>query len=627
MLNLCRNLAKNIFFKSFLFVLACLFVFWSVGDIFRNNNSRYVAKVADEKISADLFNSRLRQEIAQIERNYGTTLNEEQIKSLQIDKMLLRDMISQAMIQDQISSLNINVDDKLVGKFVKRDPNFFDENGKFSRKHFEELLNAAGISEAKFVDNKRKDIAQNYILGSLINEEQLVYVSQLDKIAKHRMDKILVDVIKIPPQVVKESKNPSETDLIQFYQENKEKFKSPELRKISYLTFNYSDVASEIKITEQDIKTAYQERLAEFTVGETRKVTQYLFDGEADAKKASAEIAKDSEKYKNKKMDLGTIEKGKTLPEIDDAIFALKKKVYSNPVKSSLGWHIFIVEDIYPAHTKKFDEVKQQLSLGLENEKKSKDFYAFASKIEDEIASAASMESIAKKYNFNIKTIDSIDKTGHNNSGSLVKDIPEPELFINLAFAQNSGSESPLTLLSDNNTYLLLRVDSISKERIKALDEARGVALNLMNKEFQARAHKAYADNIYNNLKKNSAIQDSVKKDGVITLKSQNFTRPSANKYEDSAKSDYPYELRKEVFSLTKSGSFTSPYLDKDGNYLIASFVKKQEASEGEIAEARLKLKEEMANNISDDISNSYIQYLEQLYPVKIYYKTETEKK
>lgn len=110
----------------------------------------------------------------------------------------------------------------------------------------------------------------------------------------------------------------------------------------------------EVEIKEEykaDIDAAYSGQ--EFT-----KARHILFAGEADALKIKQDIEHGIDTFENMAKihsgdsgtkdnggDLGYFAKGQMVPEFDEVAFSIEKGKISEPVKSSFGYHLILVED------------------------------------------------------------------------------------------------------------------------------------------------------------------------------------------------------------------------------------------------------------------------------------------
>jgi parvulin-like peptidyl-prolyl isomerase len=64
----------------------------------------------------------------------------------------------------------------------------------------------------------------------------------------------------------------------------------------------------------------------------------------------------------------------------EDAAFSMKPGEISQPVRTSLGYHIIKLEDRKEEEKKSFEEVKDSITPQLENEKKQFEVQAFIQK-------------------------------------------------------------------------------------------------------------------------------------------------------------------------------------------------------------------------------------------------------
>lgn len=78
---------------------------------------------------------------------------------------------------------------------------------------------------------------------------------------------------------------------------------------------------------------------------------------------------------------IGFLEKGKSLPEIDEALFSLKAGEISPVVKTQTGFHLFRVEAIRPARQLELTEVQDRIRQQLFQEKMSAQYREWIEKL------------------------------------------------------------------------------------------------------------------------------------------------------------------------------------------------------------------------------------------------------
>lgn len=129
-----------------------------------------------------------------------------------------------------------------------------------------------------------------------------------------------------------ESVNPTEEDLKEYYEENKE-----------VITPNKTYTASHILLDDKD---------------KANEVYKEINEG-LDFQEAARKYSKDPSAASG--GSLGTFPKGVMVKEFQDGLDSLEVGEISKPVKSQFGYHLIKLEDINNEEAKAFDEVKDQV--------------------------------------------------------------------------------------------------------------------------------------------------------------------------------------------------------------------------------------------------------------------------
>lgn len=136
-----------------------------------------------------------------------------------------------------------------------------------------------------------------------------------------------------------------------------------------------------IKVTEEEMKTYFEENKESFDQKEQVKASHILVEDEATAKKVKkelesgkdfAELAKEySTDASNaaKGGDLGYFGKGEMAKEFEEAAFGMNVGEVSAPVKTDFGYHIIKVADKKAAKTAVFEEHKEEIKESLFDQK------------------------------------------------------------------------------------------------------------------------------------------------------------------------------------------------------------------------------------------------------------------
>jgi foldase protein PrsA len=140
-------------------------------------------------------------------------------------------------------------------------------------------------------------------------------------------------------------------------------------------------IEPEIKITEEEMKTYFEENKDSFSEAEQIKASHILVADEKTANEVKlkltnggdfAELAKEyttDESSKELGGELDYFPKGSMVPEFEDVAFTLAVDQISDPVKSEYGYHIIKVEDKKEAKEANYDESKDVIKATLVDQK------------------------------------------------------------------------------------------------------------------------------------------------------------------------------------------------------------------------------------------------------------------
>lgn len=132
------------------------------------------------------------------------------------------------------------------------------------------------------------------------------------------------------------------------------------------------EIEDTVRVSDEDAKKYYEANKDKFKEPEKVNISHILVDNEAEAKdilsklKGGADFAalakeKSKDASKDKGGELGLIAKGQTVPEFEQAAFALQSGQISDVVKTQFGYHIIKVTEKQPEKMMAYDEIKDQL--------------------------------------------------------------------------------------------------------------------------------------------------------------------------------------------------------------------------------------------------------------------------
>lgn len=152
------------------------------------------------------------------------------------------------------------------------------------------------------------------------------------------------------------------------------------------------EIASKISITDEDLKSYYEENQKEFETPESVKARHILIKADQEADKTEKQAAREKIQKIEKRVDegesfshlaktesecpssekggdLGFFSQGQMVKPFEEAAFSMEPGDVSDIVETRFGYHLIKVEDKKSASKKSFDEVRQGLEQRLKQQK------------------------------------------------------------------------------------------------------------------------------------------------------------------------------------------------------------------------------------------------------------------
>ncbi len=578
------------------------FAAWGIGDVFRGHVDNAVAKVGAVKIPYDEYRETLHAETQKFQSAFPAGTMTDAMKA-EISSETLNSLIRQKLLAQEISRLRIAPEDKDLVKIISGNPAFRDEKSGFSPERFKEFLARAGKSESTYLGELRRDLGF-YLLMQSLTADRSVSEFELGKLYAISEQRRTAEIAYIPIEYNRRGEPSSEAELSAFYESHKQYFAIPETRDVSYMIIDPTR-AVKIAITDAELHKEYERRKQEFSTPETRDLGNVIAKDEATAKDAYEKLKAGRDFHKLTGVKISLVKKARkdslAPTNLADSAFMLENGGVSAPIKSPFGWHVIKVLGIYPPHVPGFEEVKGKLQAEMERASAGEAVNKFIQAIDDEAASGAKAEEVAKKFSLDLKKALRL-KRGNVNPGKL----ETTKAFLDAAFSTPAGLASNV-FGTAGGKYALVYVDSVQSARIPDF------------KDIQKEISDAYAREKAVEVAEKIANELAAQKDfKALAAKSINLEATTL----DSIKSDYhdknlPPEFIGEIFRL-KENETTKPYR-LENKFVVARLVAVKQFTGKSDTAALAKLKSTMAEKNMDDLITEYFEYLKTRYPVRIY--------
>lgn len=333
-----------------------VFVFWGVhsemsgmsgpGAAARVNNS--IISVAD-----------LRNEVERMEQIYeqmlggarSTPEQRQMITQSALESLIFSELVFQAAGQE-----GIRTSDEEVADIIVRQIPAFQQNGVFSRDLYLGYLSAVRSSAGSFEERLRRERSGER-LRRLIEISSAPLSLETERAQALAAEEVQIEYVRFsrsemmrnqtlsPSEIAEALENPSFVErLRRDYDSQPQRFARDEQVQASHILISLGEGA----------------RSVEEALVLAEETAQRLAAGEDFA--ALAQELSEDPGSRERGGDLGFFERGRMVPEFEQAAFRLQPGQTSEPVLSDFGYHIIRVTDRREARSQDFEEVREELA-------------------------------------------------------------------------------------------------------------------------------------------------------------------------------------------------------------------------------------------------------------------------
>jgi peptidyl-prolyl cis-trans isomerase D len=535
--KLRRGAAKVVVFALF-GVLVLSFAIWGIGDVVRTARQGPVAEVGDTPISAQEFTSALQQRRQLLSRQFGQPISPEQSRAFGIDAAVLGELVNGIAISNFASSLGMQLSDQAVAEIIRADPAFHGAGNTFSRAVFDERMRQAGFTEQSYFVERRKneirDQLTTALVGGLSTPDTLA-----DILFRFRGETRTVRYITLNPDKVPDPGTPDEKALKSIYETQKSTFTVPERRKVAVLLLTSEALQERAKVTDEEVRKAWEDAKDSWNIPERRRIQQisYPTKEEAEGEKKAIDggkgflVAALEANGAHGRLDQGLIARREISdPSYAKAAFELPLNKVSDPIPIRGGWLLLRVSEIDPGKTRTFDEVKDDVRKGLEDQKSHDLMSKLHDEIEDKIGATDATEklkAVASELHLKLLEAPSVDAKGLTPDGKPAFTHKDAERFVASAFEGDALTpRDPITLTDGGEAWI--EVSDVKPAVTKPFEEVKADVEKLWRTREVRAALSKQAQEIVDRIKAGSSLESIATELGLEVKTTDPFKRNNA---------------------------------------------------------------------------------------------------
>lgn len=411
------------------FIGAIIISFALTGFQGFSSSANAVATVDGTPITVNEYNQTLNAQIQRYSQYFGgKQLTAQQIRQFRIKEATIQTLVQQKLIQNLAKNMKFDSSETEMKAEIKKTP-FFLTDGKFDLRKYRAILSQNNYSPSKYEEVVKNEIASRKVTN-LFNGIQ-VSDNYAKDVLKFKKNTVTANAIEFEKESMTEFITVPKKEIKAFVADKKNEAILKSLFKTMEKDFNKpARVKARHILLKSDKNTKDADLLAK-AKKLRKKLTRSNF-----AKIAGKETQDPSGKGK-KGGDLGWFTKGRMVPEFEKAAFTMKPGQISNPIKTSFGYHIILVEKKEKEVKKTLDQVKDKVAKRHLQKSNRKALNQLVEKVRLEAKSAldnnkiSKLKSLQKKYGisfFEKKVINEFDQNAQGLS------MPKPKIaniFVN----------------------------------------------------------------------------------------------------------------------------------------------------------------------------------------------------
>lgn len=464
--------------RILLVLLILSFGLWGISDYLGTSSTASVATVGDREITQPEFINEAQRRLNILSQQQNRPIDPELAIRLGLYNQILSGMVDNAALAEEADDLGLAVSDDAVASEIRNDPTFAGTTGKFDRLRFEETLNRAGFSEARYVESLRQDLINRQLESSVTAGLQEGPAALARAILAWQLETRDLEILQIPNKALATAPEPDEAELRAFHDENSQAFTAPELRSARIILVRPEDIADQIEVTDQEVEEAYESRIAEFSRPASRTVKQAIFQDEQSAQavldSVNEGVAFDKaveDATGSAPIDVGQVSEGELPGAVGQAAFSAGAGEVAGPVQSDFGWHLVHVVAAEEEETQPLSEVRESVERHLKLDRAIGDLVELANRLEDELATGARAAEVADTLSLKLIELPPVTRQGLTLDGqNPAENLPRAAL--EELFAAEPGDDLAAQEL-DDGALLVVETTEVLEPALQPFEDVR----------------------------------------------------------------------------------------------------------------------------------------------------------
>jgi peptidyl-prolyl cis-trans isomerase D len=584
-----------------------------------------VAEVDGTNITAGSFQRRYLTQLQAYQTAYGGNVTEQLLRQLGIEQQILQQMIDEEAALAEAERQGIRVSDEELAQQIFAIPGL-QENGRFiGEARYEQLLRSQRppVTKGDFEANLRRSMMIDKLRAAL-TDWIAVAEPELEREYRMRNEKVKLQVVSLSADQYRDKVTVNDQEIQAYFDQRQAEYRMGEQRKVRMLLIDRDAARAKVNITPAEVQTYYNTNLQQYQTPEQVRASHILFQiagkDEAAVQKQAEEVLKraragedfaalakqysEDEGSKANGGDLDYFGRGRMVPEFEQAAFNAMPGTITDLVKSQFGFHIIKVVDKRPGSTTALDAVRAQIQDTLAWQRVDQQIAAQAAQLADRINQPADLDTVARDNGLTVV------ESGFFQRGDPVPGLGAAPAVSAAAFTLAEGGVSDA--LNTPRGPVFITVSDRRDPYVPKLDEVKDRVREDLIRARATELSRQRAGEIAASLKSAADFAAAAKAQGLDAKDTELVARDSA--LPDVGVSP---EVDKVAFALP-AGTVSDPITTGEGT-VIVRVVERDEVTPDEFRAAKETFRAELLNERRNRFFSAYMGRAKERMAIEIY--------
>ncbi|MCK4709743.1 MAG: SurA N-terminal domain-containing protein, partial [Gammaproteobacteria bacterium] len=500
------------------------FALWGIQSYLEVGGNKFLAKVNDTEITPAQFDRALSRQLARLQEMFGKNMPKSDAYDQMLKKQVLDQLITTEVLNQYATESGYTVADASLASAIQ-EIDAFKEDGQFSAKLYERILNSQGMSIPGFEAVYRQELATSHIQNAIM-ASSITTSSEIEQQWKLNNQHRNISFIEFKSVDYLKQISVSDDEAKKYYEQNSFRYMNPEQVSIQYIELKTEQLENEIPVNEADIKKSYDAYVANAKSNEQRKASHILVNLASDASEADKNSALEKISKVKKELDaggsfsalakkysddegsainggdLGIVSKGMMVKPFEESLFALKKGQVSEVVRSEFGYHIIRLDEIKAASIDSYAAKKSSIEKELKESGVQNLFYERAELMANmAYENPESLDLVAEQLKLKIQKSTLFSRS--SGTGITTNAKVRNSAFEDAILKEKLNSDA---IEISNKHVTVIRINEHKPSTAKSFDEVKAVIVSELKFTKAKQQAKEKADSLNEKLNKDSSV-------------------------------------------------------------------------------------------------------------------------